>query len=219
MSEITEQEQEILDRINGIQADNKDDFITDMISIIGEYSIADQQQDEFLILPDHGHRKYTYFYDSYTEEQRQEMYKLGFVRVSHEDWNKLMGNLNDGHTYYIADDGRIYDETEYVPTDEEVLKSKTREIYKDYQKELVTDTVYSVDGVDYSFSKTEENIAKFMQAYAVAQLAGENEFNCTVDGKKTKITMSAADFEAVLLQASTEQRTAYAKYKERIAAL
>lgn len=77
----------------------------------------DKRVNQYLILPDHGQRKDTKLAVEYSEEQIAELLKQGYVIVSQDDFNKLIGNC-DGE-YLVADDGSVYPKP--APTDAELL--------------------------------------------------------------------------------------------------
>lgn len=77
----------------------------------------DKRVNQYLILPDHGQRKDTKLAVEYSEEQIAELLKQGYVIVSQDDFNKLIGN-GDGE-YLVADDGSVYPKP--APTDAELL--------------------------------------------------------------------------------------------------
>lgn len=77
----------------------------------------DKRTNQYLILPDNGQRKDTKLAVEYSEEQITELLKQGYVIVSHDDFNKLIGNAND--EYLIANDGVVYPKP--APTDAELL--------------------------------------------------------------------------------------------------
>ena len=77
----------------------------------------DKRVNQYLILPEQGQRKDTKLAVEYSEEQITELLKQGYVIVSHDDFNKLIGNANG--EYLIADDGNVYPKP--APTDAELL--------------------------------------------------------------------------------------------------
>lgn len=77
----------------------------------------DKRVNQYLILPENGNRKDTKLAVEYSEEQITELLKQGYVIVSHDDFNKLIGNAND--EYLIANDGVVYPKP--APTDAELL--------------------------------------------------------------------------------------------------
>ena len=77
----------------------------------------DKRVNQYLILPDNGNRKDTKLAVEHSEEQITELLKQGYVIVSHDDFNKLIGNANG--EYLIADDGSVYPKP--APTDAELL--------------------------------------------------------------------------------------------------
>ena len=79
----------------------------------------DKRVNQYLILPDNGNRKDTKLAVEHSEEQITELLKQGYVIVSHDDFNKLIGNANG--EYLIADDGSVYPKP--APTDAELLSA------------------------------------------------------------------------------------------------
>lgn len=72
---------------------------------------------QYLVLPDNGQRKDTKLAVEYSEEQIAKYVANGYVIVSNDDFNKLIGNA-DGE-YLIANDGSVYPKP--APTDAELL--------------------------------------------------------------------------------------------------
>ncbi|HAM93611.1 MAG TPA: hypothetical protein DCQ00_08965 [Phascolarctobacterium succinatutens] len=77
----------------------------------------DKRISQYLILPENGNRKDTKLAVEYDEAQIADYLKQGYVIVSHDDFNKLIGN--DNGEYLIADDGSVYPKP--APTDAELL--------------------------------------------------------------------------------------------------
>lgn len=77
----------------------------------------DKRINQYLILPENGNRKDTKLAVEYNEAQIADYLKQGYVIVSHDDFNKLIGNANG--EYLIADDGSVYPKP--APTDAELL--------------------------------------------------------------------------------------------------
>lgn len=77
----------------------------------------DKRINQYLILPENGNRKDTKLAVEYDEAQIADYLKQGYVIVSHDDFNKLIGN--DNGEYLIADDGSVY--PKLAPTDAELL--------------------------------------------------------------------------------------------------
>lgn len=77
----------------------------------------DKRISQYLILPENGNRKDTKLAVEYDEAQIADYLKQGYVIVSHDNFNKLIGN--DNGEYLIADDGSVYPKP--APTDAELL--------------------------------------------------------------------------------------------------
>lgn len=77
----------------------------------------DKRINQYLILPENGNRKDTKLAVEYNEAQIADYLKQGYVIVSHDDFNKLIGNANG--EYLIADDGSVYPKP--APSDAELL--------------------------------------------------------------------------------------------------
>lgn len=77
----------------------------------------DKRVNQYLILPENGNRKDTKLAVEYDEARIADYLKQGYVIVSHDDFNKLIGNANG--EYLIADDGSVYPKP--APTDAELL--------------------------------------------------------------------------------------------------
>lgn len=76
-----------------------------------------ERVNQYLVLPDNGQRKDTKLAVEYSEEQIAKYVANGYVIVSNDDFNKLIGNA-DGE-YLIANDGSVYPKP--APTDAELL--------------------------------------------------------------------------------------------------
>lgn len=71
-----------------------------------------------------GHRGATYLACEYTDEQKEEMLKKGFVEISQEEWEYYVGNkgAGDNGTGYIrGKDGKPVSAPAYVPTKAEKI--------------------------------------------------------------------------------------------------
>lgn len=76
-----------------------------------------ERVNQYLVLPEAGQRKDTKLAVEYSEAQIAEYVANGYVIVSNDDFNKLIGNA--GGEYLIADDGSVYPKP--APTDAELL--------------------------------------------------------------------------------------------------
>ena len=82
---------------------------------------------QYLILPaEDGTRADTKLAVEYSDEAVAAFFTQGYVLVSSDDFNKLIGNSD--RPYSIAVDGTLYETPPYVPSIEEVKESKLQEI-------------------------------------------------------------------------------------------
>lgn len=72
---------------------------------------------------ENGRRGETRLSVDYTDEQKEEMLKNGYVEIDEEDWSYYVGNkgMGDNGTGYIRVDGKPVSAPAYVPTKEEKL--------------------------------------------------------------------------------------------------
>lgn len=69
-----------------------------------------------------------------TDQEIAEYKNNGFIEVSLDDYNKLIGNVDDKE--YIYKDGEIVEKPPYTPTAEEIQKEKEAELEREYNTQL-----------------------------------------------------------------------------------
>lgn len=176
-----------------------------------------ERQNQYLVLPENGNRKDTKLAVEYDEEQIKDYLSQGYVLVSNDDFNKLIGNA--GGEYLIADDGSVYPKP--APTDAELLAdaktAKIAELKAERDAREVEPITYNGNSYDYD-DKARERINAAIIALDV-QGAGISIDWTTADNTDVKVT--AQDLRrviAVVAQRSNALHVAYRAAKDKVEA-
>lgn len=184
-----------------------------------------EYQNQYLILPaEDGSRADTKLAVEYSDAEIAELLAQGYVIVSADDFNKLIGNAD--RPYSIAMDGTLYETPPYVPSLEEVKAAKKEEIKQHYLKDVAAVVwVDHADGRTYGYDTDKDSQVDFNSSYQRAQIAGKTRYNVYVDKADLKqkefVEHTPAMFELVLDKAGIYQEEVYAKYyllKEKVSA-
>ena len=144
-------------------------------------------QKQYLILPaDDGSREDTKLAVEYSDEAIQQLLEQGYVLVSEEDFQKLIGNA--GKPYSIRKDGSLYETPPYVPSVEEVQAQKLAEFKVNRDAEEVKPIEYQCNVYDY-----DEKARDRINAAIIALEA---------QGEKANIAWTLADNTSVVVTAN-----------------
>lgn len=175
----------------------------------------DKRVNQYLILPEAGQRKDTKLAVEYDEEQIAEYVANGYVIVTHDDFNKLIGNA-DGE-YLIADDGVVYPKP--APTDAELLAvakpAKIAELKAERDTREVEPITYNGNSYDYD-GKARERINAAIIALDVQGADASIDWT-TADNQDVKVT--ADDLRCVIAavaQRSNALHVAYRAAKDKV---
>lgn len=98
---------------------------------------------------------------------------------------------------------------------DEARAIRIRQLYQEYQSELVAPTKYEVNGKTYYIDRDTDNIVKFNSAHEVAKMKGDNLFRAKNEaGKYELVTLTVGDFESILLKSALLQQAAYNRFKQ-----
>lgn len=180
---------------------------------------------KYLILPgDDGSKADTKLTVGLTDSAIEQLLTQGYVLVSRDDFNKLLGNT--GKAYSIRKDGTLYETPPYVPTLDEVKLAKKEEIKQHYLKDVEAVVwVSHTGGKTYGYDTDKGSQIDFNSSYQRAQISGTTRYNVYVDKadltQKDFIVHTPAMFQLVLDKAGIYQEEVYAKYyvlKEQVSA-
>lgn len=175
----------------------------------------DKRVNQYLILPENGQRKDTKIAVEYNEDEIYEFLKQGYVIVTTEDFNKLIGNAD--REYLIADSGTVYPKP--APTEEELLEvSKSRKIEElKEQRDAFEVTPISYNGHLYDYdSKARERIN--VAIIALDQQGADAAIAWTTADNK-EVTVTGVDLRSVLIEAakrSSALHNAYRAAREKV---
>lgn len=98
---------------------------------------------------------------------------------------------------------------------DEARAIRIRQLYQEYQSELVAPTKYEVNGKTYYIDRDTDNIIKFNSAHEVAKMKGDNLFRAKNEaGEYELVTLTVGDFESILLKSALLQQAAYKRFKQ-----
>lgn len=106
-----------------------------------------------------------------TDKEIAEYKNNGFIEVSLDDYNKLIGNVDDKE--YIYKDGEIIEKPPYIPTAEEIQAQKEAELEQEYNTQLESFKndmlVALLNNNDDAIKSIQEEILEFNAAYVEAK--------------------------------------------------
>lgn len=164
---------------------------------------------QYLVLPEAGQRKDTKLAVEYSEEQITDYVANGYVIVSNDDFNKLIGNA--GGEYLIADDGGVYPKP--APTDAELLASakpaKIAELKAERDSREVEPITYNGNSYDYD-DKARERINAAIIALDVQGADASIDWT-TADNADVKVT--ANDLRMVIAMVAQRSNALHVAYR------
>lgn len=169
-----------------------------------------KRNNQYLILPENGQRKDTKIAVEYNEDEIYEFLKQGYVIVTTEDFNKLIGNAD--REYLIADSGTVYPKP--APTEEELLEvSKPRKIAAlkaERDAAEVEPITYNGNRYDYD-DKARERINAAIIALDVQGDDASIDWT-TADNQDVKVT--ANDLRMVIANVAQRSNALHVAYRE-----
>lgn len=165
-------------------------------------------KNQYLILPDEdGNRADTKLAVEYDDEAIQAFLKQGYVLVSEEDFQKLIGNA--GVPYSIRKDGSIYETPPYVPSVEEVQEQKLAEFKSNRDTEEVEPIEYNGNLYDYD----EKARDRINAAIIALDAQGEGADIAWTLADNTSVTVTALDLRMVVANVAIRSNTLHVKYR------
>lgn len=167
-----------------------------------------EYQNMYLILPaDDGSREDTKLAVEQSDEAIQAFLAQGYVLVSEEDFQKLIGNADV--PYSIHKDGSIYKTPAYVPSVEEVQAQKLAEFKNNRDTEEVKLIEYNGNLYDYD-EKARDRINAAIIALD-AQGEGADVAWTLADNKS--VTVTANDLRMVVANVAIRSNQLHVKYR------
>ena len=169
---------------------------------------------QYIVLPEAGQRKDTKLAVEYSEAQIAEYVANGYVIVSNDDFNKLIGNA-DGE-YLIADDGSVYPKP--APTDAELLAAakpaKIAELKAERDSKEVEPITYNGNSYDYD-DKARERINAAIIALDVqtAQTKAAASIDWTT-ADNADVSVTADDLRMVIASVAQRSNALHVAYRE-----
>lgn len=166
-------------------------------------------QNQYLILPaDDGSREDTKLAVEYSDEAIQAFLKQGYVLVSEEDFQKLIGNA--GVPYSIKKDGTLYETPPYVPSVEEVQAQKLAEFKAKRDTEEVQPIEYNGNVYDYD----EKARDRINAAIIALEAQGEKANIAWTLADNTSVVVTALDLRMVIANVAIRSNQLHVKYRE-----
>lgn len=166
-------------------------------------------QNQYLILPaDDGSREDTKLAVEYSDEEIQAFLEQGYVLVSEEDFQKLMGNAEK--PYSIRKDGTLYETPAYVPSVEEVQAQKLAEFKAMRDAEEVKPIEYQGKLYDYD----EKARDRINAAIIALDAQGEGANIAWTLADNSSVTVTANDLRMVIANVAIRSNTLHVKYRD-----
>lgn len=165
-------------------------------------------QNQYLILPaDDGSREDTKLAVEYSDEAIQQLLEQGYVLVSEEDFQKLIGNA--GKPYSIRKDGSLYETPPYVPSVEEVQAQKLAEFKVNRDAEEVKPIEYQCNVYDYD----EKARDRINAAIIALEAQGEKANIAWTLADNTSVVVTANDLRMVIANVAIRSNQLHVKYR------
>ena len=165
-------------------------------------------QNQYLILPaDDGSREDTKLAVEYSDEAIQAFLKQGYVLVSEDDFQKLIGNA--GKPYSIRKDGSLYETPPYVPSVEEVQAQKLAEFKVNRDAEEVKPIEYQCNVYDYD----EKARDRINAAIIALEAQGEKANIAWTLADNTSVVVTANDLRMVIANVAIRSNQLHVKYR------
>lgn len=165
-------------------------------------------QNQYLILPaDDGSREDTKLAVEQSDEAIQAFLAQGYVLVSEDDFQKLIGNA--GVPYSIRKDGTLYETPPYVPSIEEVQAQKLAEFKAKRDTEEVQPIEYNGNLYDYD----EKARDRINAAIIALEAQGEGADIAWTLADNTSVTVKALDLRMVIANVAIRSNQLHVKYR------
>lgn len=165
-------------------------------------------QNQYLILPaDDGSRADTKLAVEYDDEAVEAFLKQGYVLVSEDDFQKLIGNA--GKPYSIRKDGSLYETPPYVPSVEEVQAQKLAEFKVNRDAEEVKPIEYQCNVYDYD----EKARDRINAAIIALEAQGEKANIAWTLADNTSVVVTANDLRMVIANVAIRSNQLHVKYR------
>lgn len=177
----------------------------------------DKRVNQYLVLPEAGQRKDTKLAVEYSEEQIAELLKHGYVIVSHNDFNKLIGN-GDGE-YLITDDGSVY--AKPAPTDAELLAGLAAAKIVAFKAERDAEEVQPVEYKGNLYDYDDKSRDRINAAIIALDAQGEGANIAWTLADNSSVNVTANDLRMVIANVAIRSNDLHVKYrtlKEKILA-
>ena len=166
-------------------------------------------QNQYLILPaDDGSRADTKLAVEYDDEAVEAFLKQGYVLVSEDDFQKLIGNA--GKPYSIRKDGSLYETPPYVPSVEEVQAQKLAEFKVNRDAEEVKPIEYQCNVYDYD----EKARDRINAAIIALEAQGEKANIAWTLADNTSVVVTANDLRMVIANVAIRSNDLHVKYRK-----
>ena len=166
-------------------------------------------QNQYLILPaDDGSRADTKLAVEYDDEAVEAFLKQGYVLVSEDDFQKLIGNY--GIQYCIDKDGSIYEAPDYIPSVQEVQEEMIARFKANRDAEEVKPIEYQGNVYDYD-DKARDRINA---AIIALEAQGEKANIAWTLADNTRVVVTANDLRMVIANVAIRSNQLHVKYRE-----
>lgn len=167
-----------------------------------------EYQNMYLILPaDDGSRADTKLAVEQSDEAIQQLLAQGYVLVSEDDFQKLIGNADV--PYSIRKDGTLYETPPYVPSVEEVQTQKLADFKAKRDAEEVQPIEY--DGKLYDYDEKARD--RINAAIIALDAQGEGADIAWTLADNTSVTVTALDLRMVVANVAIRSNTLHVKYR------
>lgn len=166
-------------------------------------------QNQYLILPaDDGSREDTKLAIEQSDEAIQQLLVQGYVLVSEDDFQKLIGNADV--PYSIRKDGTLYETPPYVPSVEEVQTQKLADFKAKRDAEEVQPIEYQGKLYDYD----EKARDRINAAIIALETQGEKANIAWTLADNTSVVVTANDLRMVIANVAIRSNTLHVKYRD-----
>lgn len=166
-------------------------------------------QNQYLILPaDDGSRADTKLAVEYDDEAVEAFLKQGYVLVSEDDFQKLIGNYDI--QYCIDKDGSIYEAPDYIPSVQEVQEEMIARFKVNRDAEEVKPIDYQGNVYDYD----EKARDRINAAIIALEAQGEKANIAWTLADNTSVIVTANDLRMVIANVAIRSNTLHVKYRD-----
>lgn len=164
---------------------------------------------QYLILPaEDGTRADTKLAVEYSDDAVAQFLAKGYVLVSSEDFNKLIGNA--GKAYSIAMDGTLYETPPYVPSVQELREQKIA----DFKYKRDEEEVLPIEYNGYLYDYDDKARDRINAAIIALDAMGEEATIEWTTADNTNVTVTANDLRGVIAAVAIRSNNLHIKYRE-----